>query len=381
MGESQEATQYNYKEIQKNLNDLLNQVEDIKGDISKAKENIKGIEDNFENVKGKIVTAKQMIEEPIGTKPKCIIKSLCDEFAKIFQNKTQERKKTKENSVYLSAENIYDEFRSTYTKSFVVPFICIEIGAILFYLILFFIFRLKLEHNNLTCIPLIVKNILILLMPILCGIFFVWKSIRNDTKAEKTIFILLICIMWIVFIILFMLCLKEVPRKIVFLFDLFFFLLFIISLIDYESANYTDSEKDKAKTKLLDIVNNKGLDNENPYFYDLLVNYSNDIEDSLVSAIRKLKNWVNVLFIGGLFSANIEVLKGFFKSIDEFTLELSIEVFFYQIFMADFLLVIALSFFALYKFLNWKSNFYRTILQEIQFSFVIKKELKLQERR
>ena len=217
-------------------------------------------------------------------------------------------------------------------------------------------------------------------MPGLCVVFSVWKSIRNDTKAEKTNFILLTCIMWIVFI--FMLCLiKGVPRKIVLLFDLFFFLLFIISLIDYESANYTDSEKDEAKTKLLAIVNNKGLDNKNPYVYDLLVNYSNDIEDSLVSAIGKIKNWVNVLFIGSFFSANIEVLKGFFKSIDEFTLELSIEVFFYQIFMADFFLVIALLFFAGYKFLNWKSNFYRTILQEIQFSFVIKKELKLQEGR
>ena len=93
MGESQEATQYNYKEIQKNLNDLLNQVEDIKGDISKEKENIKGIEDKFENVTDKIVTAKQMLEEPSGIKPKCTIKSLCEEFAIIFQNKTKERKK------------------------------------------------------------------------------------------------------------------------------------------------------------------------------------------------------------------------------------------------------------------------------------------------
>jgi len=95
-----------------------------------------------------------------------------------------------------------------------------------------------------------------------------------------------------------------------------------------------------------------------------------------VSAIRKFKNWINVLFIGSLFSANIEVLKGFFKSIDEFTLELSIEVFFYQIFMADFFLVTALLFFAGYKFSNWKSNLYKTILKEIQFTFVIKKELK-----
>ena len=278
-------------------------------------------------------------------------------------------------STITGPEDIYIEFRSECPKSFEVPYICIAIGVLLLYLILFFIFRLKLDHNNLTCIPLIVKNILILLMPGLCSIFPVWESIRNGTKAERTNFILLTCIMWIVFII-FMLCLNGVPRKIVLLFDLFFFLLFIISLIDYESANYTDSEKDKAKTKLLDIVNNKGLDNENPYFYDLLVNYSNDIEDPLVSAIRKFKNWINVLFIGSLFSANIEVLKGFFKSIDEFTLELSIEVFFYQIFMADFFLVTALLFFAGYKFSNWKSNLYKTILKEIQFTFVIKKELK-----
>lgn len=276
-----------------------------------------------------------------------------------------------ETSTITGPEDIYIEFRSKYPKDFVVPCICIVIGVLLFYLILFFIFRLKLEHNNLTCIPLIVKNILILLMPALC-VVSVWKSIINDTKAEKTKFILLSCIIWIV-VIIGMLCLKGVPRKIVLLFDLFFFLVFIVSLIDFESLNYTDSEKDKAKTILLDIVKNKGLDNENPYFYDLLVNYSIDIEDSLVLAIRKFKNWVNVLFIGSLFSANIEVLKGLFKSIDEFTLELSIEVFFYQIFMADFFLVTALLFFAGYKYLNWKSNFYRTILQEIQFSFVIKK--------
>jgi membrane protein len=282
-------------------------------------------------------------------------------------------------STITGPEDIYIEFRSACPKSFEVPYIGIAIGVLLLYLILFFIFRFKLDHNNLTCIPLIVKNILIFLMPGLCGIY-AWKSIRNDTKAEKTKFISLAWIIWIVFIIS-MLFLKGVPRKIVLLFDLFFFLLFIISLIDYESANYTDSEKDKAKTILLDIVNNKGLDNGNPYFYDLLVNYSNDIEDSLVSAIRKFKNWVNVLFIGSLFSANIEVLKGLFKSIDEFTLELSIEVFFYQIFMADFFLVTALLFFAGYKFSNWKSNLYKTILKEIQFTFVIKKELKLQERR
>lgn len=292
---------------------------------------------------------------------------------------TNLKDKMQETSTITGPEDIYIEFRSKYSKSFVVPYICIAIGVLLFYLILFFIFRLKLDHNNLTCIPLIVKNILILLMPALCGVS-AWKSIINDTKAEKTKFILLAYIIWIVFIIG-MLCIKGVPRQIVLLFDLFFFLVFIVILIDFESLNYTDSEKDKAKKILLDIVENKGLDNKNPYFYDLLVNYSIDIEDSLVSAIRKFKNWVNVLFIGSLFSANIEVLKGLFKSIDEFTLELSIEVFFYQIFMADFFLVTVLLFFAGYKYLNWKSNFYRTILQEIQFSFVIKKELKLQKRR
>lgn len=41
IGESREATQNNYKEIQENMNDILKQVKDIKGELSKKKKILK----------------------------------------------------------------------------------------------------------------------------------------------------------------------------------------------------------------------------------------------------------------------------------------------------------------------------------------------------
>ena len=368
MGESQEATQYNYKEIQKNLNDLLNQVEDIKGDISKEKENIKGIEDKFENVTDKIVTAKQMLEEPSGIKPKCTIKSLCEEFAIIFQNKTKERKKTKEKSAYLSAENIYDEFRKE-SGAMLAPFSRLLKLMIFFYLVSVFVFgvvsSLLCSQSSIQHIPPCLKMIIPFLEPIvLLGVFLKFCD-AFDNKIE-VLFPIFVLMLWFVVVCV----VQGFSFKFLFLISHFFLSIYFVSIIEYNSKNYSDDKIKEAIIQIEEILSGHNFKNNEEYIYGLLVEYSTSIEDIVVLLVKKLVNFITVsgFVIAIIFNDKIEQVKNIFDIGGLLKGQDPVLVTTMQIWTVDLLLTIVVLLFLWYKCFNWKADFYREVLKYKQFS-------------
>lgn len=370
-GDNPEETSMNLEAVKDNLEEISKKAQNVEKQLSEVLKTSEKMKDDVHAIYGEIKGTKKMFEELSNNQHQK--NNFWDRFLKKLSRILVKTKGTvQEAPTFISPEDIYDEFRKQYSKCFTAPCFFILLGDFLIFLLLIFVFKFNIEQNNLTYWPLLLKNILIMLIPAICFVFF-FVRIRDDKKTDKKDIIIIVFILW--FLTIVMMLFNRMPRKIVLLLDLFFLLLFMISHIDYESVSYTEDDKDRAKQLLIKILQKERLDSENPYLYDLLVNYSAYIEDSLVLVIRKFKNWANGLFIGVLFSANIDVIKGLFKSIDDATLEPSIEVVFYQILIVDFLFAIALLF-AGYKYLNWKSNLYKTILKEIQFTFVIKKELK-----
>lgn len=361
-----EESSVNLEVVKDKLEKISKKTQNIEDQISEVLRTSEKMKDNVHAIYGEIKNTKKMFEELSNNQHQK--NNFWDRFLKELRKILVKTKGTVQGaSTFISPEDIYDKFRKQYSQRFTAPWFFIVLGDFLIFLLLSFVLKFNIEQNNLTYWPLLLKNILITLIPFICFVFF-FVRIRDDKKTDIIVFFL-----W--FLTIGMMWFNGIPRKIVLLLDLFFLLLFMISYIDYESVSYTEDDKDRGKKLLKKILKKERLDSENPYLYDLLVNYSVYIENSFVLFIRKYKNWAG-LFIGIFFSANIDVIKGLFKSIDDATLELSIKVVFYQIFIVDFLIAIALLFFAIYKQSNWRSNLYKTILKEIQFTFVIKKELK-----
>lgn len=361
----------NLEVVKDKLEKISKKAQNIENQISEVLRTSEKMKDNVHAIYGEIKNTKKMFEELSNNQHQK--NNFWDRFLKKPRKILVKTKGTvQEASTFISPEDIYDKFRKQYSQRFTTPWLFILLVDFLIFLLLIFVLKFNIEQNNLTNWSLLLKNILIMLIPFICfGFSFV--RIRDDKKTYIIAFI-----SW--FLIIVKMLFNGIPRKIVLLLDLFFLLLFMISYIDYESVSYTEDDKDRGKHLLKKILQKERLDSENPYLYDLLVNYSVYIENSFVLFIRKYKDWAG-LFIGIFFSENIDVIKGLFKSIDDTTLKLSIKVAFYQIFIVDFLIAIALLFFAIYKQSNWRSNLYKTILKEIQFTFVIKKELKQQEGR
>ena len=66
MGESREVTQNNYKEIQENMNDILEQVGNIQRCVLVEQGNINRLENYLKAIKDKTLVTKKMIEETNG---------------------------------------------------------------------------------------------------------------------------------------------------------------------------------------------------------------------------------------------------------------------------------------------------------------------------
>lgn len=369
MGESREATQNNYKEIQENMNDILKQVKDIKGELSKEKENIKKVEENIENVIEKIVTEKQMLVEPSGIKPKCIIKSLCGEFAKEFQAKTKERKKTKEKSAYLSAEDIYDEFRKE-SGAILAP--CSQLLRLMIglyfisVLVLGIVTSLLYSQDSMQYISQNFKMAILFFEPIVL-LVVLWSfcaGLENKIEvkySEAILFIWICSICWPLFL--------EFPSKFLFLINHFFLSIYMISIIEYNSKNYSDDERKIAITRIEEILSGNSFNVKEAYIYDLLASYSASIEDTTVLIVKKLIKYSSTagFILVVIFNDKIEEIKKIFDIGRTLKEQDFVTVITMQIWIVNFLFTIFVFIFLTYKCLNWKADFYREVLKDKQF--------------
>lgn len=293
-GDNPEETSMNLEAVKDNLEEISKKAQNVEKQLSEVLKTSEKMKDDVHAIYGEIKGTKKMFEELSNNQHQK--NNFWDRFLKKLSRILVKTKGTvQEASTFISPEDIYDKFRKQYSQRFTTPWLFILLVDFLIFLLLSFVFKFNIEQNNLTNWSLLLKNILITLMPVICLFFFLVR-IRDDKKTDIIAFIL-----W--FSTIGMMWFNGIPRKIVLLLDLFFLLLFMISYIDYESVSYTEDDKDRGKKLLKKILKKERLDSENPYLYDLLVNYSVYIENSFVLFIRKYKNWAG-LFIGIFFTIN-----------------------------------------------------------------------------
>lgn len=260
MGESREVTQNNYKEIQENMNDILEQVGNIQRCVLVEQGNINRLENYLKAIKDKTLVTKKMIEETNG-------EGIPKDGA--YLNLTPQQ-------FFIEFSKKYDENlpKVPFVGSIILECIC----PMIYFAAAFFLpFTIKLFSTCLGEINTVIGQMILLLLISFGG----YKWGINKKKNPPLAFFAL-AIVLIIFQIFFW------RFKLVFLgsiVNLFFAPILVLASLEEYFKEFSEEEKVRANNSIHQVFENKRI-LLNEHRVDTLISLSNEDNDPLQSSVK-----------------------------------------------------------------------------------------------
>lgn len=278
----------------------------------------------------------------------------------------------------LSADNIYRKFKYKYQKGYQIDR---NVLLMVIVLIVSFILLLCYYYFGLYClfssIPSLWKSVLLDITLIIFSICIFLKVKKDFKKIPQQSFI--VGILWIIAIVAVLVHGILISKLTIFV-NFFFLSLYIISITGFVYGNFKDDDKIEVDSKITALFTNYNIVDSS---LDMLINYSEKIEDEAVSAIREFINGKFFLF----FLSGLGIFFGVF--LDKIGYDIMVELVKAEreAFAKNLILILitidcALPFVILinllHKAFNWKANIYKEVLRDIRLTLALKSNKKIQ---
>ena len=302
------------------------------------------------------------------------INDIQEKFELVNEDVSSNNKKKYPN---LSADSIYSQFKGLYPKKYQwdknVLYMLVVYIVLFILLFCYYYFR---GYDLFSSISPLWKSVLLDIALIIFSIY-IFKRVKKDFKKipQQS---LIVGTLWIVAIVA-VLAHGILISKLTIAVNYLFLSFYIISVTDFVDGNFKDDDKIEVESKITSLFTNYNIVDSS---LDLLIKYSEKIEDEVVSAIRELINGKLFLY----FLSGFGIFFGIF--LDKIGYDIMVELvkaereiftknLLFILLTIDYVLALVILIKLYHKACNWKANLYKEVLRDMRLTLALKPNKKM----